>query len=141
MVPGPWIQPRLDRSTSAVATATRRPCSRASASVSPTEPISGSVNVTRLTRAVVGPDVLGAEQVRDRDVRLVARDVGEGAAAGDVADRPEPLAGPRAVVDVDGVGLGVEPDGLEPDVGEVVGAAGHDEQLVHDQVVAVDGQR
>ena len=48
-LPALWIQPRAEDGTCASPTPTRRPASRACASVSPTEPISGSVNVTRGT--------------------------------------------------------------------------------------------
>ena len=44
-----WIQPRLEDGTCAVPHATRIPASRACFSVMPTDPTSGSVNVTRLT--------------------------------------------------------------------------------------------
>ena len=74
------------------------PASRACASVSPTAPTSGSVKVTRRDRAVLRPGSVLAEQVAHRGDGLVARDVGVSALAGDVADRPEPLAGAHPLV-------------------------------------------
>ena len=48
-LPALWIQPRADEGICARPVRTSMPCSLACASVSPTEPISGSVNVTRGT--------------------------------------------------------------------------------------------
>src|SRR6266702_4209142 len=48
-LPALWIQPRADDGTCVMPVRTVRPCSRACASVSPTEPLSGSVKVTRGT--------------------------------------------------------------------------------------------
>ena len=80
-------------------------------------------------RAVVRRRPVRAEQVAHRDLRLVERHVGEGALPGDVADRPEPLAGPQPLVGLELLGVRREPDRLEPDVVEV-GLAAHGDQQV-----------
>ena len=92
-------------------------------------PISGSVNVTRGTRAVVGGGPVLAEDVADRDRGLVHRHVGEGAVAGDVADGPQPLAGPHPLVDLDGCASGSSPTVSRPR-SRGWPAAGGDQELV-----------
>ena len=47
------------------------------------------------------------------DVALVLADVGERPDPGDVADRPQALAGAEVVVDRDALGAGLDADGLE----------------------------
>ena len=106
--PGPVIQPRVDPASGARPTATSSPASRACCSVRPTEPTSGSVKVTRGTAwysasRASSPVRLG--DVGEGDRRLVHRHVREGALAGDVADRPQLVAGPHPRVGVDRAGL------------------------------------
>ena len=57
---------------------------------------------------------------------------------GDVADRPEPLPRPQPLVGVEVLAVGVEPDGLQPDVVEVGLAAHGDEQVLGAQDLAAD---
>ena len=68
----------------------------------PTDPTSGSVNVTRDTACSSRRAAGDAEDVVDRHARLVHGHVGERALAGDVADRPQPLEPVHAHVVVDG---------------------------------------
>ena len=98
-LPALWIQPRADDGTCAMPTRTSRPCSLACASVRPTEPISGSVKVTRGTAWYSARVVLLPEDVGDDDARVVHRHVRERAVPDDVADRPDPGSGPHPVVD------------------------------------------
>jgi hypothetical protein len=66
--------------------------------------------------------------------RLVHRHVGERALAGDVADRPQLLAGPHPPVGVDRPGAGVQAHRLQPHVAEVGAAPGGDEQAVRPEL-------
>ena len=138
MNPSPLaIQPRVEEARSVVPTRTLRPASRACFSVIPTEPTSGSVKVTCGTAVYDASGPSCAEDVARGDRGLVHRHVREGALAGDVADRPEPVAGAHPPVGVDGPRGRVEADRLQAEVRQVGAAAGRDEQLVGLQRLAV----
>ena len=84
------IQPRVDEARSVVPTRTVSPASRACCSVIPTEPTSGSVNVTCGTAWYAAGGPSWPRMSRTAIGGLVHRHVRERALAGDVADRPEP---------------------------------------------------
>jgi hypothetical protein len=74
------------------------------------------------------------QDVVDRDSALVERHVRVSAVAGDVAHRPQAFRGTAVLVDRDGVGVRVQPDGLQPDVGEVGAPSGRHQQVVDPHV-------
>ena len=77
--------------------------------------------------AVVGAGAVLAEDVSGGDAALVHRDVRERALPGDVADRPQAVAGAHPVVDLDGAGVRVQADRLEAEPAEVRTAPDGDE--------------
>ena len=78
-----------------------------------------------------------AEDVRGDDLALVLADVRQLPDAGDVADRPQPLADAEALVDRDAAGVGLDADRLEADPLDARPPAGGDEQPVAAQLAAV----
>ena len=68
---------------------------------------------------------------------LVLADVGQRPDAGDVADRPQPLADAQLRVDRDAVRVGLDADGLEPDAVDARAPAGRDQQAVAAQLAPV----
>ncbi len=71
------------------------------------------------------------------DVALVLADVGQRPDAGDVADRPQPLAGAQPRVDRDAARVGLDADRLQADAVDARAPAGGDEQPVAAQLAAV----
>ena len=78
-----------------------------------------------------------AEDVGGDDAALVLADVGKRPDAGDVADRPQALAGAQVRVDRDAVGVGLDADGLQADPVHPRAPAGGDEQPVAAQLAPV----
>ena len=85
--------------------------------------------------AVVGDRAVLAEHGRDGDRGVVHRHVRERAAADDVADGPQPVAGDHPLVDLDAARRRVEADRLQADVVEVRRPAGRDEQLLEGELL------
>ena len=75
-----------------------------------------------------------AEDVRRDDLALVLAGVGQRPDTGDVADRPQPLAGAHVRVDGDPVGVGLDADGLEADPLDARAPAGGHQQVVTAQL-------
>jgi DNA-binding MarR family transcriptional regulator len=75
-------------------------------------------------RPVVRRRPVLTEDVADRNAGLVHRHVGERAVAGDISDRPQPLAGAHPLVDRDRLRRGVETDGIDAERGQVGAPAG-----------------
>src|SRR6185437_12541161 len=78
-----------------------------------------------------------AGDVRRDDVALVLADVGERPDAVDVADRPQPLAGPQVLVDLDAARVGLDADRLQADALHPRPPPGRDEQPVAPLLAAV----
>ncbi len=78
-----------------------------------------------------------AQDVRGDDVGLVLAGRGQRPDAGDVADRPQPVAGAQTRVDGDPVAVRLDADRFEPDVVHPRPAAGRNEQPVTPQLGAV----
>jgi hypothetical protein len=92
-----------------------------------------------------------AEDVGGDDLALVLADVRQLPDAGDVADRPQPLARAQCVVDRDSPWVRGDADGLEPDPLHARAPSGRHEQAItaqlasilesQDEVLAVAGRR
>ena len=78
-----------------------------------------------------------AQDVRGDDVALVLAGCRQRPDAGDVADRPEPVAGPQLRVDGDPAAVGRDADGLEPDAVDTGTATGRNEQAITAQLAGV----
>src|SRR5262249_23483924 len=78
-----------------------------------------------------------AEDVHGGDPALVLAEVREHCDAGDVADRPDAVRGPAALIDVDAARVGLDADGLEADASRPWTAAGRDNDLRAVRLVAV----
>jgi hypothetical protein len=78
-----------------------------------------------------------AQDVGGLDASLVLADVRQRPDPGDVADRPQALAGAQLIVDPDAARLGLNADGLQPDAVDARAPAGGDEQAVAAQLAAV----
>ena len=87
-------------------------------------------------RLVVGLARL-AEDVGGHDLALVLADMGQRPEPGDVADRPQPLAGAEPRVDRDPARVGVDADRLQADARDPRAPAGGDEEPVAAQLAAV----
>jgi hypothetical protein len=63
--------------------------------------------------------------------------VGERASSGEIADRPDAVAGPLVLVDVQPAGGGIQADGVQPEGGQVRAPSGRDQQPLAGELVAV----
>ena len=124
-----------------LAVRTGRPCSRGLRLGQP-DPADLGIGERHPGQAVVAVVVAaGVREVRGQHGRLEHRHVGEGAAAGDVADREQPVDRCAVVehshllVDVDRAPVVGQPDRTQPDV-EVGLAPGRDEQPLGGQGLA-----
>ena len=129
-LPARWIQPRVELGSSVKPTPTSRPASRACCSVMPDRADLGIGEGDPRDRTVVGRWPVLAEDVASDDGGLVHRHVGEGPLAGDVTDRPQPLACAQPIVGVEHPRRRVETHGVEADIGKVVAPTGCHQQLV-----------